>query len=123
MTTGTTVLVIDRQPPVSLNTVLNMNRYTLRDHKRLWKTEAAAAWMNAGQPTFTKPHLTFVLYYRGDRVIRDSDNIRGSLKPLLDGLKGRAFADDDRATIGDPDIVVAVDNERPRVHIILKETA
>ena len=48
--TEAVVLTVDRHPPVSLNAVLSMNRWDRSRHNRLWKDEAAAAWMQAREP-------------------------------------------------------------------------
>jgi hypothetical protein len=112
------ILRIERHPPVSLNAVLSMNRWDRSRHKTLWKSEAMAAWMNAGCPWFERCAVHIRLFYRGDRVTQDDDNMIGACKPILDGLKGRAFPDDNADTIK---LVVerVIDNESPRVEIQL----
>ena len=116
-----TLLVIDRHPPQSLNTVLSMNRWRRSKHATLWKDEAAAAWIMAGRPYYEKCSVWITLYARGDRQIQDAENLAGACKPILDGLKKRAFPDDSIDVIGTPYYMRRIDNERPRVEIELRE--
>lgn len=119
--TGTITLEIPRHPPQSLNTVLAMHWRDMRKHSTLWRYEAFLAWNNAGQPRFAgQCRITITLYARGDRQIRDAENLAASCKPILDGLKGHCFPDDSIAIIGTPEFVQRVDNKRPRVVIEIR---
>lgn len=113
-------LVIPRHPPPSLNALLTMPWHKRHAHARLWQTEAAHAWLNAGKPHFERCRITITLYARGDRQIRDAENLSGSCKALIDGLKELAFPDDSIDIIGTPTFVREVDNKRPRVEIRLE---
>ena len=115
------LLVIHRHPPPSLNTVLAMNRWTRARHAAMWRDEAVAAWANAGRPYYERCIVNITLYARGDRQIQDSDNLYGAAKPILDGLKKRAFPDDSIDVIGTPWIRRETDNKYPRVEIELRE--
>lgn len=116
------VLVIDRPPPLSPNTTMAMGWRKRSVHTKLWQEEAATAWANAGRPWFERPDVHITLYSRGDRMIQDDDNAAfAASKPIMDGLKGRAFTDDSRKHIGSIGVSVRVDNKHPRVEIELKE--
>lgn len=121
MTTTTAIqITIPRHPPKSLNSVLTMNRWDRNRHARLWRNEAAAAWLNAGQPYYDECRVRIIYYARGDRQIQDAENLLASAKPIIDGLKTRAFPDDSISVIGTPEIETRIDNKQPRVEIELR---
>jgi len=64
--------------------------------------------------------VRYHLYYRTRRG-RDADNCIASCKPILDGLKGHAFEDDDAATVTILPPVIDVDKRNPRVEIEIVE--
>lgn len=115
-----TVLTIPGDPPPSLNVQERLHwaqRYKLRNY---WATEAWKAWLAAGQPRFRRPRIIIRLYFRRANR-RDPDNFTAAIKPLLDGLKGHAFSDDDAGTIELVRAPLAVDPDNPRVEIELQE--
>jgi hypothetical protein len=113
-------LVIDRRPPVSPNTLNGGKRREKWQHDRTYRTEAFAAWCNAGRPAYERPRVVVRCYARGDRKVRDRDNQYAAVTPLLNGLKTHAFPDDDTDTI---DLCVEwhVDNRWEHIEIDLEE--
>ena len=115
------LLVIPGPPPVSLN-VQERLHWAQRQRIRCWWAEQAwLTWLEAGRPKFTRPAVQFRLYYRDARR-RDPDNVIASCKPILDGLKGRAFSDDHSGVVTLLPPVIGVDRERPRVEVVIRET-
>jgi len=114
------VLLINAAPPESLNKQERMHWGERRRVRQRWKDEAAVAWLNAGRPRFHRPEVQFRLYYRDARR-RDPDNALASCKPILDGLKGRAFEDDHSGVVTLLPPVIGVDRGWPRVEILIRE--
>lgn len=115
------VLVIPGPPPVSLNVQERLHwakRQRLRDW---WAEQAWLVWLQAGRPRFARPAVQYRVYYATHRR-RDPDNVVASLKPVMDGLKGKAFADDHSGVVTILPPVIGVDRERPRVEIVIRET-
>lgn len=115
------VLLINAAPPESLNKQERMHWGERRRVRQRWKDEAAVAWLNAGRPRFHRPAVQYRVYYATHRR-RDPDNVVASLKPVMDGLKGKAFADDHSGVVTILPPVIGVDRERPRVEIVIRET-
>ena len=114
------MLVINGPPPVSLNVQERLHwakRQRLRDW---WAEQAWLVWLEAGQPRFRRPAIQYRVYYATNRH-RDPDNVVASLKPVMDGLKGKAFADDHSGVVTILPPVIGVDRERPRVETLIRE--
>lgn len=120
MVWGVTKLVIPGPPPVSLNQQERMHWAQRQRLRNWWAKQAHYAWMEAGGPTFERAAVRYRLYYKTNRK-RDADNCIASCKPILDGLKGHAFGDDDASTVTILPPVIAVDRDRPRVEVEISE--
>lgn len=64
--------------------------------------------------------VRYRLYYQTRRR-RDGDNCVAACKPILDGLKGHAFPDDDVGTVTILPPVIDVDRDKPRVEIEISD--
>lgn len=113
-------LVIPGPPPVSLNQQERMHWAQRRRVRDWWAEHAWRAWLEAGKPRFQRAAVRYHLYYKTNRK-RDDDNCVGACKPILDGLKGHAFVDDDAGTVTILPPVIGVDKDRPRVEIEIME--
>ncbi len=119
----TITLVIPREPPVSLNTQLTMHWRKRYELARMYADETFATWYNADCPGFTHPRITINCYYKGNKFIKDRDNGMGSIKCIVDALKGRAWEGDDTTEDIDLRWFAHVDNISPRIEIVLEEDA
>jgi len=118
--TQSVTLVIPGTPP-SLNRQERLHwaqRQRLRDW---WAQQAWLVWLQAGRPRFARPAVQYRVYYATHRR-RDPDNVVASLKPVMDGLKGKAFVDDHSGVVTLLPPVIGVDRERPRVEVVIRET-
>lgn len=113
-------LVIPGEPPLSLNQQERMHWAARKRLRDWWAAEAWKAWLAAGRPRFRRAAVRYRLYYATTRR-RDADNCVASCKPILDGLKGHAFPDDDAATVTILPPVISCDRRRPRVEIEITE--
>lgn len=113
------VLTIPHAPPPSLNAQERWHWTKRRELRRLWAEFAWAAWYEAGRPRFRWPEVEVRLFYPTLRK-RDWDNAAAAAKPILDGLKGFAFEDDDTEHIRLV-LSIEVDSNKPRVEIVLRE--
>jgi len=115
----TVVLTISHAPPPGLNAQERMHWAKRRELRRLWAEFAWAEWYKAGRPRFWRPEVEVRLYYKTHRT-RDWANAAAAVKPILDGLKGFAFEDDDTEHIRLV-LSIEVDANKPRVEIVLRE--
>ena len=90
-------------PPSQNKRRHHMTRY--RDDQQ-WKSDAAALAMNAvnrsgltGFP-WRRVHVRYIFHYQRT-TLADLDNLLGSMKPCLDGVKGIAFTDDNVTCVHD----------------------
>lgn len=113
------VLVIPEPPPPSINRQERMHWADRRRLRKYWAEQAYYTWYAAGRPRFRHPDVLVRFVYAANRK-HDSDNAGAMVKPLLDGLKNRAFGDDDAASISLLPVEFAVDKDKPRVEIILR---
>lgn len=119
MTQEEVVLVIPQAPPPSLNVQERMHWAKRRALRREWEKWAWVAWLEVRQPVFRHPQIDICLYYPHRRK-RDLDNAFAAAKPILDGLKSHAFADDDIEHIK-LSLAIHVDTKFPRVEIHMRE--
>jgi len=115
-------LVIPGPPPLSLNQQERLHWAKRRRLREWWAQQARYAWIEAGRPKFERAMVRYRLYYPTNRK-RDGDNCVASCKPILDGLKGHAFPDDDAGTVTILPPVIAVDKYNARVEIEITEAA
>lgn len=114
------VLTIPGPPPVSANRQERMHWAQRNRVRDWWSKQAWHAWMEAGGPRFERAAVRYRLYYKTRRN-RDDDNAIYACKPILDGLKGHAFGDDDASTVTILPPVIDVDSDKPRVEIEISE--
>jgi hypothetical protein len=85
--------------PFGANQLIRFNatrkgRQGLSAIKKQLKNDAYLAWCEAGQPRFTRCRYDVLVVF-GRPASRDADNFStGSLKYILDALKGHAYKDD-----------------------------
>ena len=113
-------LIIPGDPPPSLNQQERMHWAKRKRLRERWALDAFYTWLEAGRPCFRRASVRYYLYYATNRR-RDADNCVAACKPILDGLKGHAFADDDAATVTILPPIVGFDPGRPRVEIEITE--
>lgn len=113
-------LIIPGDPPLSLNRQERLHWAQRLRLREWWAEQAFWAWLEAGKPRFQRAALRYRLFYRTRRH-RDADNCVAACKPILDGLKGHAFVDDDAGTVTILPPVIDVDRDKPRVEIEISE--
>lgn len=114
-------LLIPRRPLPGQNKQERTYFRHRHEMRKLHADEAAAAWQNAGAPVFAHPKITIRLYYHHPSARGDLDGCFAAIKPLLDGLKRRAWPYDDtrkRFDLAMPEQLV--DRVRPRIEIDLE---
>ncbi len=101
---------LDGLPPNANKTRGNHWSQTYKEQQEWQRT----TWFLAKQAYRGKPldraHLHFFISV-GDKRVHDPDNIIGSLKPVIDGLKGVAIVDD---SIDNIEVTFTFNREKPR---------
>lgn len=120
---GPVTLVLPRNPPRSLNTMLRQHWAERKRQRDLWACEVTAAWLAAGRPRYRRKVRALVTcYYRTTRR-RDTDNMTASVKPIIDALVRLGCLLDDHSEILELTVVGEVDKRHPRVEVVLEPVA
>lgn len=114
------MLVIPGPPPLSQNQQERMHWAQRRRLRVWWAKQAWYVWLEAGRPRFERVTVQYRLFFETNRY-RDDDNYVGGCKPVLDGLKGHAFPDDDSRTVTVLPPVFGVDRDKPRTEIVIRD--
>lgn len=107
--------------PKNANSTRGSHWTRIYKEQQEWQFATWALAHNAykGAP-LERAHLHFFVSV-GDNRVHDPDNIIGSLKPVIDGLKGVAIVDDD---IDHIQVTYTFDREKPRgIRLVVTSTA
>ena len=106
--------------PFGANDAIGMNPYELNKKRRQIKSDTRYEWFNAGSPEFTKARISAVMVFEVERD-RDADNYAGggSLKSVIDALKGRAWPDDTPQYVVPGEVTFRVERGRGKARMLV----